>query len=495
MSETKFYNGIKYKLYKNADNLYYGYVFVKKPFFKGDVIRIDKSKSLVLVSVKNYIDDFIKQHKNFKFEEKVNSMSFQEDKKIKNQLDLARDKAALELSEFLNTQPKGVMGLTPDEVKNSDKYKTLNYNYDLADKRFKDFITKTKFNTKYKKELLVERVSNPMTYDGKKNIYYDPKSKYFNPNVEESSTKLPTTSNLINLAKQISEAWHNAKVENVLVDSEFGNVTATINGNKNIDCGYITDYKLESSFKEVAGTKEDSFITKILKIKEKLYGYGYSRSAYLKPTGVELEFSPNNWSTTDRSVFDKYCKSAGIIGEMRPRFKNGDISHKTPPVMFFQYPTSGVFTGRIMDALESKGYKWLEVAKFKEIASEWFDALSSEQQKSYVKNHPNSKFAHKVGSGEHDSKKLYDKDLMVKHLQEENQDGKVMQAIGESLKSSDEIDNLKEQISKLDENVKLLNSKLDIKNLSEEMKDKIYDKLDSIKDKRKYLNNKLTDLK
>ena len=163
--------------------------------------------------------------------------------------------------------------------------------------------------------------------------------------------------------------------------------------------------------------------------------------------------------------------------------------------MFFQYPTSGVFTGRIMDALESKGYKWLEVAKFKEIASEWFDALSSEQQKSYVKNHPNSKFAHKVGSGEHDSKKLYDKDLMVKHLQEENQDGKVMQAIGESLKSSDEIDNLKEQISKLDENVKLLNSKLDIKNLSEEMKDKIYDKLDSIKDKRKYLNNKLTDLK
>ena len=33
------------------------------------------------------------------------------------------------------------------------------------------------------------------------------------------------------------------KVSNVAIDDEFGNVTATINGNAFIDCGFIEDYK------------------------------------------------------------------------------------------------------------------------------------------------------------------------------------------------------------------------------------------------------------
>lgn len=45
------------------------------------------------------------------------------------------------------------------------------------------------------------------------------------------------------LKEAISRAWNNAIVEDIIIDDEFGNVTATINGNKNIDCGFIEDYK------------------------------------------------------------------------------------------------------------------------------------------------------------------------------------------------------------------------------------------------------------
>ena len=44
------------------------------------------------------------------------------------------------------------------------------------------------------------------------------------------------------LAAQISKMFNGATVTDVQVDSEFGNVTATVNGKKNVDCGFIEDY-------------------------------------------------------------------------------------------------------------------------------------------------------------------------------------------------------------------------------------------------------------
>jgi len=49
---------------------------------------------------------------------------------------------------------------------------------------------------------------------------------------------------MTNLEKQISYIWHGAKVENVVIDEEFGNVTATVNGKTNTDCGFLEDYKI-----------------------------------------------------------------------------------------------------------------------------------------------------------------------------------------------------------------------------------------------------------
>lgn len=49
--------------------------------------------------------------------------------------------------------------------------------------------------------------------------------------------------NLTHLATLISKDWNNAKVENVVVDSEFGCISATVNGRKNCDCGFIETYE------------------------------------------------------------------------------------------------------------------------------------------------------------------------------------------------------------------------------------------------------------
>jgi len=47
---------------------------------------------------------------------------------------------------------------------------------------------------------------------------------------------------MTNLEKQISDIWHGAKVENVVIDEEFGCVTATVSGRTYTDCGWIEDY-------------------------------------------------------------------------------------------------------------------------------------------------------------------------------------------------------------------------------------------------------------
>jgi hypothetical protein len=44
------------------------------------------------------------------------------------------------------------------------------------------------------------------------------------------------------MERQISNKFNGAKVGDVVVDKEFGNVTATVNGKKNTCCGFIEDY-------------------------------------------------------------------------------------------------------------------------------------------------------------------------------------------------------------------------------------------------------------
>lgn len=44
------------------------------------------------------------------------------------------------------------------------------------------------------------------------------------------------------LMPAISAIFRGASVENVVVDAEFGNVTATVNGLENVDCGFVEDF-------------------------------------------------------------------------------------------------------------------------------------------------------------------------------------------------------------------------------------------------------------
>lgn len=48
---------------------------------------------------------------------------------------------------------------------------------------------------------------------------------------------------MISLEQKVSKRFNGAKVENIIIDEEFGNVTATVNGKKNIDCGFVEDYE------------------------------------------------------------------------------------------------------------------------------------------------------------------------------------------------------------------------------------------------------------
>lgn len=44
------------------------------------------------------------------------------------------------------------------------------------------------------------------------------------------------------IRQQISKIYKGGCVTNVVIDEELGNVVATINGKKNIDCGWVEDY-------------------------------------------------------------------------------------------------------------------------------------------------------------------------------------------------------------------------------------------------------------
>lgn len=44
------------------------------------------------------------------------------------------------------------------------------------------------------------------------------------------------------LEQKISKLFNSAVVTDAQVDIEFGNVTATVDGKKNVDCGFIEDF-------------------------------------------------------------------------------------------------------------------------------------------------------------------------------------------------------------------------------------------------------------
>lgn len=44
------------------------------------------------------------------------------------------------------------------------------------------------------------------------------------------------------LEQKISKLFNGAVVTDGHIDEEFGNVTATVNGRKNVDCGFIEDF-------------------------------------------------------------------------------------------------------------------------------------------------------------------------------------------------------------------------------------------------------------
>jgi molybdopterin-binding protein len=45
------------------------------------------------------------------------------------------------------------------------------------------------------------------------------------------------------MKEQIEKMFKGAAVSDVAIDTEFGNVTATVNGKKNVDCGFIEDFE------------------------------------------------------------------------------------------------------------------------------------------------------------------------------------------------------------------------------------------------------------
>ena len=47
---------------------------------------------------------------------------------------------------------------------------------------------------------------------------------------------------LRDIAQKISQAWNGATVTDVSIDTEFGGVTATVDGSTCVSCGFIEDY-------------------------------------------------------------------------------------------------------------------------------------------------------------------------------------------------------------------------------------------------------------
>lgn len=49
------------------------------------------------------------------------------------------------------------------------------------------------------------------------------------------------STNIKHIEKATRYTFNNASVETVFIDEEFGCVTATVDGRKNTDCGFIED--------------------------------------------------------------------------------------------------------------------------------------------------------------------------------------------------------------------------------------------------------------
>lgn len=61
-------------------------------------------------------------------------------------------------------------------------------------------------------------------------------------------------------------------------------------------------------------------------------------------------------------------------------------------------------------------------SKFLVTASEWFESLSEKNQKAYIAMHPDSKFAHKVGTGQKNPAITKSKNKQMEHLEQEGVD-------------------------------------------------------------------------
>jgi hypothetical protein len=56
--------------------------------------------------------------------------------------------------------------------------------------------------------------------------------------------------------EQISKKFNGAKVSDVVIDDEFGNITAIVNDERGVDCGFIEDYKVDQIARSLSIDKQ-----------------------------------------------------------------------------------------------------------------------------------------------------------------------------------------------------------------------------------------------
>ncbi len=107
-------------------------------------------------------------------------MTYEQDKVIRDKLVNTIDMASNKFGDWLKIHGKhGTMGLLSDETKSDPTYKNLNGAFQSAKSNLDNFLKKTKYNTKYKKEIMIDNISTEYLPNGKKNIYYNPSHKLF----------------------------------------------------------------------------------------------------------------------------------------------------------------------------------------------------------------------------------------------------------------------------------------------------------------------------
>ena len=62
------------------------------------------------------------------------------------------------------------------------------------------------------------------------------------------------------IENKIKSQWNTESVSNVVIDVEFGNVTATIDGTTFCDCGWIEDYSLSNELYNIYAERHNDFV-------------------------------------------------------------------------------------------------------------------------------------------------------------------------------------------------------------------------------------------